>query len=79
MFKHNESAWVGVFTKLANAQDWWIKNDKTTGNINLQTVATGGVADIYIMKETTPDKVVAKYFTMAGNPVLVPQWALGWN
>lgn len=35
--------------------------------------------DIYVMQGATPDKVVGQYFTIIGNPVLVPQWTLGWN
>jgi len=31
------------------------------------------------MQATTPDKVVALYHTLIGSPVLIPQWALGWN
>lgn len=27
MYKHKTDAWVGVFYKLAHAQDWYIKND----------------------------------------------------
>ena len=47
MFKHDNSSWVGVFTKLAAAQDWYIKNDKPTGKVNVTLVAAGGMADIY--------------------------------
>lgn len=28
---------------------------------------------------TKPDAVIAKYFKIVGQPVLIPQWALGWN
>jgi alpha-glucosidase len=31
------------------------------------------------MTGATPDQIVSKYYTMIGNPVLIPQWALGWN
>lgn len=34
---------------------------------------------MYIMMGNTPDAVVSKYMTLVGNPVLVPQWGLGWN
>ncbi len=27
MYKYQSNAWVGVYYKLAQAQDWWIKND----------------------------------------------------
>jgi alpha-glucosidase (family GH31 glycosyl hydrolase) len=79
MYKHKKQAWVGVFYNLANAQDWWIKNDINGGKVNLTTVATGGVADIYVIQGQTPDAVVQNYFSLIGNPVLIPQWALGWH
>lgn len=49
MYKHKPGAWVGVLYKLAHAQDWWVKNNKATGTIDLSTIATGGVADIYLI------------------------------
>ncbi len=79
MYKHRTNAWVGILYNLAAAQDWWIQNDPNKGLVNLQTVAVGGVVDIYIMMGTSPDDVVSKYFTVIGKPVLVPQWGLGWN
>lgn len=50
MYKHKKQAWVGVLYKLANAQDWWVKNDINGGMVNLTTIATGGVADIYVIQ-----------------------------
>jgi alpha-glucosidase (family GH31 glycosyl hydrolase) len=26
-----------------------------------------------------PDTVVSMLYTLIGNPVMIPQWALGWN
>jgi hypothetical protein len=49
MYKHKQNAWVGVLYKLAHAQDWWIKNNIVDGTVDLSTIATGGVADIYVM------------------------------
>lgn len=72
MYKHKEASWVGVLYKLAHAQDWWIKNNKDAGTVGLTTIATGGVADIYVMQGSTPDGVVQNYFSLIGNPVLVP-------
>jgi alpha-glucosidase (family GH31 glycosyl hydrolase) len=31
------------------------------------------------MLGTTPDEVSASYFKIVGSPVMIPQWALGWN
>lgn len=80
MFKHSANSWVGVYHNLAQAQDWWIKNDYTTGQIAISTIATGGLGDIYVMTSAqTPQQIVAKYHSLIGSPVLTPQWALGWH
>ena len=49
MFRHDTESYVGVFTKLAHAQDWYITNHKDTGLIDIKTIATGGLGDIYVM------------------------------
>jgi hypothetical protein len=47
--------------------------------------ASGGVGDIYIMITDGPDankveNLIKIYHNhIVGNPVLVPQWALGWH
>ena len=35
MYKHRNSSWVGVLYKLAQAQDWWIKNNQSTGEVGI--------------------------------------------
>ena len=42
-------------------------------------VAAGGVADLYFIVDTSPNKVSAGYLDLVGLPVLIPQWALGWH
>ena len=79
MYRHKATAWVGVFYKLAHAQDWWVKNTPAAGTIDISTIATGGVADIYVFQSQTPDDIVNKYLRLVGRPVMVPQWALGWH
>eukprot|EP00347_Sterkiella_histriomuscorum_P022543 403338093 len=79
MYKRNKDSWVGVLYKLANAQDWYVKNDKTNGKVALQTYATGGVGDITIMVGSSPQAVQQQYNLIIGNPVTIPQWALGWH
>jgi alpha-D-xyloside xylohydrolase len=32
-----------------------------------------------VILATTPEKVVQKYQSLIGTPVLIPQWGLGWN
>jgi len=73
------TGWFGVFSNVANAQDWWIKNDLDTGAVNIDTIATGGLGDMYFMMGDTPDAVTKLYHTIIGKPVTIPQWALGWN
>jgi len=72
MYKYTTSSWVGVYYKLAHAQDWWIKNNNTLGTVDISTIAIGGVADIYIMIGSKPDTVISMYFTLVGNPVMIP-------
>lgn len=83
MGQASDKTWFGVFTNLAAAQDWWIKNDvggdTGPGSVKLTTIAAGGVADIYIMLGAGPNEVTTLYHTVVGKPVLTPQWALGWN
>lgn len=80
MFKHNTSSWVGVYTNMAQAQDWWVRNTPATGTIDLRTISTGAVSDIYVfLDQQTPDKILERYYTMIGKPAFIPQWALGWH
>jgi len=57
-YRHKKEAWVGVLYNLPNSQDWYIKNDETSGMVGLNTIATGGVVDIYVMQGTSPDDVI---------------------
>ena len=75
----SDSGWFGVYTNLANAQDWWVKNDKTAGSTKLTTIAAGGIADISIIFGSNPSEVVKTYHEIVGKPVLTPMWALGWH
>eukprot|EP00347_Sterkiella_histriomuscorum_P006514 403352477 len=80
MFRHGFESHVGVFYKLAHAQDWIIKNDVNSGVINLKTIATGGLGDITVMTDQrSPQDIIDRYYTLIGDPVLIPSWALGWN
>jgi alpha-glucosidase (family GH31 glycosyl hydrolase) len=37
------------------------------------------MGDLFFMSGETADKAVGLLHTVLGKPVLVPQWALGWN
>lgn len=80
MYRHASNNWIGVYQKISHASDWWINNDERSGKVGVKTIATGGVADIYIItQQQTPDTLVSKYYSIVGKPVMIPQWALGWH
>ena len=80
IFKHASAAWFGVYHNNAQAQDWWINNDFKSGNVSISAISTGGLGDLYFfVKSSSPDFVIAKYFSLVGTPVLTPQFSLGWN
>ena len=79
MARATDQSWFGVYTNIANAQDWWIKNDNATGVVKVKFYATGGVGDLYILQSTEPEKVTKLLHNVLGNPVLIPQWVLGWH
>ena len=54
-------------------------NDNETGQINLTTIASGGIADISIIFGQDPIEVTKEYHKIVGTPVLTPMWALGWH
>lgn len=74
-----DHSWFGVYTNLAAASDWWVVNNRTTGRVQLSTIAAGGVADITIMFGHDPNEVTQRYHDIVGRPVLTPMWALGWG
>jgi hypothetical protein len=49
VYQHADSSWVGVFTKVAQAADYWVKNYPTTGQITVKSTAVGGIGDLYVM------------------------------
>jgi len=80
MFKHAPNSWVGVYHNNAQAQDWWISNNFTSGKIGINTITTGGLGDMYVfVSAQKPESIIAKYHSLIGAPVMTPQWALGWN
>lgn len=68
-----------MYTNLADASDWWVENNDTTGHVNLTTFASGGIVDITIMFGLNPNEVTQRYHDLIGYPVLTPMWALGWG
>ena len=74
-----DNSWFGVFANLAAAQDWRITNNAQSGDVSVQTMATGGVGDLRFVFGANPNELTTMYHTIVGTPVLTPQWALGWN
>jgi hypothetical protein len=52
-----DGKWFGVFANLAAAQDWRIKNDATTGDVAIETKATGGQGDLRFSFGAGPNEV----------------------
>jgi alpha-glucosidase (family GH31 glycosyl hydrolase) len=77
--KATDKTWYGVFTNLAAAQDWFVSNDATTGDVGVKTMAAGGVGDLFFFFGSTPNEMTESYHKIIGKPVLTPQWALGWH
>lgn len=70
--KGTGAGWFGVYTNLAAAQDWLVRNDKGNGIVNISTTAAGGLGDVYVMLGKNPDEVTKLYHSLVGTPVLVP-------
>ena len=79
MYQSSKDTWVGVFTKSAAAQDWYIKNDRYSNITNITFIAAGGLSDLYFIIDQTPNLVSAAYIDLVGKPVLIPYWTLGWH
>jgi len=79
MTQASDDTWYGVYTNLAYAQDWWIKNDKIVGKTNITTIATGGILDVSFVFGKNPIDVTVQYHKIVGIPLLTPMWALGWH
>lgn len=79
MIQSPDDSWLGVYTNLAHAQDWIVDNDDVNGQVNLTSIATGGIADITLLFGTDPHNVTKRYHDLVGKPVLTPMWALGWQ
>ena len=79
MYQSSKDTWVGVFTKSAAAQDWYIKNDRYSNITNITFIAAGGLSDLYFIIDQTPNLVSAAYIELVGKPVLIPYWTLGWH
>lgn len=75
-----DDTWFGVYSNVANAQDWVIHNEEVTGDVVVNFIATGGAGDISVFSGATPNDVVTTYHQrIVGLPVVTPQWALGWH
>ena len=75
-----DDSWFGVYTNLAAAQDWRVKNTGDSGKVDLTLTAAGGLGDLFFIMGSGPAEVAKTYqAAIVGKPVVTPQWALGWN
>jgi alpha-glucosidase (family GH31 glycosyl hydrolase) len=74
-----DKSWFGVLYNNAVAQDWWVKNNKASGEVALKTIATGGASSLYFFFEDDANDLMQTYQKLIGKPVLVPQWIIGWG
>lgn len=85
MFKQEDEKWHGVYTNLAAATDWWIKNsgDQYASDkkhyVNITAFAAGGLGDMYLFSANSPNTLTKMYHNIVGKPVHTPLWALGWH
>jgi len=72
--------WVGIYSNVAAAQDWEIKNFDVRGVVDIAFYATGGRGDISILQGANPNEVTQTFHQrIVGLPVMTPQWALGFH
>jgi alpha-glucosidase (family GH31 glycosyl hydrolase) len=80
MAEASNKKWFGVFTNLAQAQDWSIWNHPETGVVDITMRATGGIGEIFFLFGDQPNDVLKMYQSaILGRPTLLPKWALGWH
>jgi len=56
-----DKTWFGVFINNAAAQDWYIKNNKTSGDVDVKVLSTGGIGDMYFFTGSNPNNVTKAY------------------
>ena len=82
-----DTTWFGVFYKNLAAQDWWLKSNKVTGEIDVETYALsepgtyGTTQGVYILMSQTPEEVTAILHAkvLTGRHHFTPYWSLGWQ
>ena len=79
MASTGESTFVSLFFNNAAANDVIIENDAKTGTVSFDYISIGGQFDLFVNERNQVDELVQKYQKLVGNPVMVPQWLLGWN
>ena len=55
MAKTTDASWFGVYHNIVAASDWFIENDLKNKKVLIKTLATGGIGDVYIMADDTPE------------------------
>ncbi len=74
-----DEAFIGVFRHSVAGMDFVVKNDDEDNKISIDTIATSGQLDLFVIIDTHPEHVVEHYHSLVGKPVLTPKWLLGWH
>jgi alpha-glucosidase (family GH31 glycosyl hydrolase) len=69
--------YFGVFNLNSNAQR--VTLSTIDNGKELEHEITGGIFDLYILTEATPNEVIKRYHKLIGKPLLPPFWSLGWH
>lgn len=82
IYRAQDDLAYGVFTNVASAQDWYLKNDASAGQIDCTMMAAGGAGElifVYSQSQSYEQVVRYGYHPIVGMPVQIPRWALGWH
>jgi alpha-glucosidase (family GH31 glycosyl hydrolase) len=63
---------LGVLIKNSNAQEYGFLPPSALAYRTL-----GGILDLYIMEESSPELLIKAYTSLIGKPYMPPYWALG--
>lgn len=56
--KNDKNRYMGIFNLNGSPADWWIQNNKETGEVRVNYIGVGGFVNLFIMLDETPDLVV---------------------
>ncbi len=78
MYAHSASSTVGVF-HVVGSETWIDVGHPKDGSTHTHWISESGILDTFLLPGPTPEDVFAQYSRLTGNPILPPQWALGYH